>query len=81
MAVVVVRLRAAQPLAARIGQRVDGSVEPELRELLGLSGTRAETGTPKEALGLRLAELSAVNGRHRCGIGAAARGLNARSRL
>ena len=81
MAVVVVRFRAAQPLATWMGQRVDGSVEPELGELLGLSGARAETGAPKEALGLRLAEPSAVNGRHRGDIGAAARRLNARSRL
>jgi hypothetical protein len=59
---VVVRLRAPQALAARVGQRVDGAVQPELREPLGLTWTWAEAGTPKEPLGLRLAEAPSVHG-------------------
>jgi hypothetical protein len=54
-----------------MGQRAHGAVEAQAREPLGLSGARAETGTPEQALGLRLAERPAVNGRrHAFVIGA-----------
>ena len=62
VAVVVVRPRAVEPLAAGVRQLVDGALESELRELLGLTLARAETGTPKEPLGLRLAEAPSVHG-------------------
>jgi hypothetical protein len=69
-------LRALQPLAARMRQRAHGAVEAQARELLGLSGAWAETGTPEQALGLRLAEGPAVNGRrHLFVIGAIAPGV------
>ena len=45
-------------------------------EPLGLTGARAETGAPEEALGLRLAERSTVNRRHSLVIGGASDGLN-----
>ena len=61
MAVVVVRLRAPEALAARVGQLVDGAFEPQLRELLGLTRARAEAGAPKEPLGLRLAEAPSIH--------------------
>jgi hypothetical protein len=55
-------------------------VETEPGELLGLSRAWAETGTPKEAFCLRLAEMSPVYGRrHGFLIGGYADGLNARS--
>ena len=56
-AAVVVRPRALQPVAARARERVDGAVEAELREALGFARARAEAGAPKQALGLRLAEM------------------------
>src|SRR5207247_1838912 len=54
---------------AGMRQRVDGAVEPELGQALGLTRARAEAGAPEEALGLRLAERSTVNGRHPAIIG------------
>src|SRR5438105_3438790 len=75
-AVVVVRLGAAQALAPWVRQGVDGVLEAVLGQALGLTGAWAETGAPKEALGLRLAEPSAVDGRHRPCIGLGAAGLN-----
>src|SRR5512133_1861818 len=39
-------------------------LEPELRQPLGLAGAGAEAGTPEQALGLRLAERTTVDGRH-----------------
>ena len=41
-----------------VEERVDGAVEPELRERLGLARARAEAGTPEQPLGLRRAELA-----------------------
>src|SRR6185503_12833128 len=76
VAVVIVRLGAAQALASRVGQRVDCVLEPLLGEPLGLAGPGAETGAPEEALGLRLAERSTVNRRHRLVIGGPSDGLN-----
>jgi hypothetical protein len=73
-AVAVVRPRALQPVAAGPRERVHGTLEPEPGQPLGLAAARAEAGAPEEALGLRLAERSAVNGRHRAAcIGAAGR--------
>jgi hypothetical protein len=43
---------------------MDRALEPELREALGLAGAGAEAGAPKQALGLRLAEMATVDGRH-----------------
>jgi hypothetical protein len=52
---------------------MDCAVEPELREALGFTRARAEAGTPKQPLGLRLAKAPAVDGRrHSLSIGAAA---------
>jgi hypothetical protein len=69
-AAIVVRLRAPEALEARVGQRVDGGVEASLGEPLGFTGTRAETRTPKEPLGLRLAEAPVIHGkRHSVSIG------------
>ncbi len=60
--VVVVGLRALEPLAAGVRQVVDGAVEAHPREPLRLTRTRAETGTPKQPFGLRLAKVSSVHG-------------------
>jgi hypothetical protein len=60
--VVVVRLGASETFAARVRQLVDGAVEPELREPLGLARPWPETGTPEQALGLRLTEVPSVDG-------------------
>jgi hypothetical protein len=43
---------------------MDGTLEPEPRQPLGLAGAGPETGTPEQALGLRLAEVATVDGRH-----------------
>jgi hypothetical protein len=60
MAVVVDGLRPDQPVALRVGQRVDGAVEALLREPLLLTGARPETGTPEQPLGLLRAEVASV---------------------
>ena len=57
-ALVVARLGADELLATRPGERVDGVLEPELRQRLGLAGPRAEAGAPEQALGLRAPERS-----------------------
>jgi hypothetical protein len=62
MAVIVDGLRADQPVALRVGQRVDGAVQALLCEALLLTGTRPETGTPEQALGLLRAEVASVDG-------------------
>ena len=62
VSVVVVRPRAPEPLVARVRQLVDRALETELRELLGFTLPRAEAGTPKEPLGLRLAKAPSVHG-------------------
>jgi hypothetical protein len=51
-AVAVVRLRADEPLATGVGQRVDGSVEALLRKPLGFALTRPEAGAPQQPFGL-----------------------------
>ena len=61
---VVVRPRALQPVAAGAHEGMHRALEPELGEALGLARSRAETGTPEQALGLRLAEVATVDGRH-----------------
>ena len=58
----VLRLQADELLVAGIGQRVDGAVEPELRERFGFALARAEAGTPEQALGLCDTKRPLVNG-------------------
>ena len=63
--------------AARPGQRVDGGVEPELRERVGFAAPRPEAGAPEQALGLRAPERSFVDGNphYRSSIGKDRRAL------
>jgi hypothetical protein len=44
---------------------VHGTLQPELRKSLGFTRAGTEAGAPEQALGLRLAELATVDGRHR----------------
>ena len=60
--VLVDGLRADEAVAARMRQRVDGAVEALLRELLRLTATRAEAGTPEQPFGLGWPETAAVDG-------------------
>jgi hypothetical protein len=66
MLVVVDWSRADEPLAFRPRQRADSAVEALPREFLGLTGSRAETGTPKEPLGLNGPEAATVDGDFAC---------------
>ena len=61
MALVVVRLRADEPLEARVDEGVHGAGEPELRERLGLALARAEAGAPEQTLGLGLSERTTID--------------------
>ena len=61
-ALLVVRSMPYEVLSARMGQLVDGAFEPESGELLRLTGSRAETGAPKEPLGLGGSERPAPHG-------------------
>ncbi len=58
----VVRLRPDEVLPARIDERVDGALEPELRELDGFVVARTEAGPPEQALCLHGTEMSPVGG-------------------
>ena len=51
-ALLVVRPVPDEVLPARMRQLVDGAFEPEASELLRLTGSRPETGAPKQPLGL-----------------------------
>ena len=61
-ALVVPRGGADEALASRRGQRLDCAVESFPGQRLGLAAARAETGTPKQAFGLRRPELPALHG-------------------
>jgi hypothetical protein len=69
MLVVVDGSWAHEALALRPRQRADGAVEPLLREPLGLTGARPETGAPKEPLGLDGPEATSVDGNFACACG------------
>jgi hypothetical protein len=58
----VVRRRPDELVRRRARQRVDGMLQAELRECLGLTGPRTESGAPEESLRLLLAERPVVLG-------------------
>ena len=62
MLVVVDRSRPDESLALRARQRADGAVQALPRELLSLTRSRAESGAPKEPLGLDGPEAASVDG-------------------
>ena len=66
MLLVVDRGRPDEPLALRASQGADGAVEPLAGELLGLTGPRAETGAPKQPLGLNRPEPASVDRNFSC---------------
>ena len=59
-ALLVFRRRADELLRPGMRQRMDGAVEPELRERVGLALARAEAGTPKQPLSLSGSERARV---------------------
>ena len=76
-ALLVTGLGADELLRTRPGERMDGGVEPELRQRLGFAAPRPEAGTPEQALGLRALERSLVDGNphYRSSIGKDRRAL------
>lgn len=66
-ALVVMGPVADEVLRAGMRQLVDGTLEPEARELLRLAGPRPKAGTPKQSLRLGDSEL-AVPHRDACHI-------------
>ena len=75
-ALVVVRRRADELLAARTRQRADGAVEPELRERRRLALPRPEAGTPEQTLGLLASEGAFIGGNPHPTVLSAGRGFS-----